>query len=72
MDIKQIERIATWVMVACALLGTLWYIAIELQTKEGEWSAVGWSIIAVVWFVVYRRLLHQWRTRNKNETDPQP
>ena len=68
MDIEKIEKIATSVMVGCALLGTLWYLILEWQSKE-ELSAIGWSVIAVVWFIVYRRLLHQWRTKRKDKRE---
>ncbi len=64
MNPQQIERIATIIMVVCALLGTIWYIILEWQATE-DVSAIGWSIVAVVWFVIYRRLLHQWRQRRK-------
>jgi len=65
MDIAKIEKILTWIMVGTAALGTIWYIYIDWQAK-GELSAVGWSLVAVVWFVIYRRLMYQWRTKQKN------
>ena len=64
LDVAKLERILTWIMIGCALAGTLLYIWIDWQNK-GAFSAVGWSIIAVVWFVIYRRLMHQRRTRKK-------
>lgn len=64
MDIAKIERILTWIMVCTAALGTIWYVYIDWQNK-GELSAVGWSLVAVVWFVIYRRLFHQWRAKRK-------
>ena len=66
MDVDKLEKILTWIMVGAAALGTLWYIYIDWQSK-GDISSVGWSIVAVVWFVIYRRLMHQWRTKRKNQ-----
>jgi hypothetical protein len=50
----------TITMVASAAAGTIWYVIIERQ-QSGSLSAVSWSILAAVWFVVLRRLLLLWR-----------
>lgn len=50
----------TITMVLTALAGTGWYIWLEFQTKGGM-ESIGWSIVAVVWFVVLRRIWHQFR-----------
>lgn len=55
------SNLEKWVMAAMILtaaLGTIWYIALELQTKN--MGAVGWSLVAVIWFVVLRRVVHLW------------
>lgn len=57
MDQKQLTFTLTWVMVATAAAGTAWYFWIEYSTF-GSLENVWWSVIAVVWFVVLRRVLH--------------
>lgn len=56
-------------MVVTAALGTLWYLYLELQNND--FSAVGWSVVAVVWFVVLRRLFHLWRAVQRRNNDEQ-
>lgn len=54
------DRLTIWIvalMIITAALGTGWYIWVELSTK-GSVSSIGWSIIAVVWFVIIRRLIY--------------
>jgi hypothetical protein len=60
------EKWLVVVMLSTAVLGTIWYIYLELQTQSI--STVGWSLIAVVWFVIIRRLFYLWRrsARGKN------
>lgn len=60
MEQDQLTFWLTVTMVATAALGTGWYVWVELQTK-GNVEEVGWSIVAVVWFVVLRRVWHQVR-----------
>ena len=50
----------TWIMVGTAALGTAYYFWIE-YTLNGSLEGVAWSIMAVVWFVVLRRLWHYYR-----------
>ncbi len=59
---SKFEAWALVVMVASAAAGTIWLIALDLQTR-GSIAAVGWPLIAVVWFIVLRRLVHFWRRR---------
>lgn len=63
---SQLEKWVAAVMVGAAVLGTVWYIALELQTKSA--GNIGWSLIAVIWFVVLRRLVHLW-ARGKRKGD---
>ena len=56
----KFERWTAVIMVLAAAAGTVWYIAVDWQVK-GSLSAVGWSLIAFVWFVVLRRLFFLWR-----------
>ncbi|MFT5194002.1 MAG: hypothetical protein ACI9EW_001952 [Cellvibrionaceae bacterium] len=60
MEQEQLTLLMTWAMVITAAAGSGWYIWVEYQIK-GNLESVGWSIVAVVWFVVLRRLWHQWR-----------
>jgi TRAP-type uncharacterized transport system fused permease subunit len=65
---SSVEKWMTAVMVITAALGTLWYLLIELQTKNMD--AVGWSVVAVIWFVVLRRVVHLWaRGRRGGENE---
>ncbi|MEM8857333.1 MAG: hypothetical protein AAGD96_03380 [Chloroflexota bacterium] len=60
MDQDQLRVTLTWIMVATAAAGTAWYFWIEYSTR-GNLENVWWSAIAVVWFVVLRRVAHFWR-----------
>ena len=71
MEQEQLTFWMTIIMVATAVLGTGWYIWIEFQTK-GNLEEVGWSIVAVVWFVVLRRVWHQVREKRQEEVDEPP
>lgn len=58
---SQAEKWVAAGMVLSAALGTLWYLYLELQTKDpASW---GWSLVAFIWFMVIRRLLHLRRGR---------
>lgn len=61
------EKWATAVMLMTAVVGTIWYLYLELQ-REGDVSLIGWSVIIFVWFVILRRLIHLWaRARRRNK-----
>ncbi|MCA9980111.1 MAG: hypothetical protein KDD89_04745 [Anaerolineales bacterium] len=57
----SLEKTLAVVMVLTAVLGTIWYLYLELQTND--LNAVGWSIVVMIWFVVLRRLFFLWRRR---------
>ena len=58
---SSLEKTLAVVMVLTAVLGTIWYLYLELQTND--LNAVGWSIVVMIWFVVLRRLFFLWRRR---------
>ncbi len=61
---SSLEKTFVAVMLTTAVLGTIWYIYLELQTQTV--GGVGWSLVVVVWFVILRRLFYLWR-RGKGE-----
>ena len=60
MDQEQLRFWMTWTMVGTAVAGTLWYLWIEYSIK-GNLEELAWSVLAVIWFVVLRRVWHQFR-----------
>ncbi|MEM7801282.1 MAG: hypothetical protein AAF633_18965 [Chloroflexota bacterium] len=62
---QRVTYLIAAAMILTAAAGTVWYILIELETK-GSVSAVGWSVIAVIWFVIVRRLIHLARNRDRS------
>ena len=61
---SSLEKTFVAVMLTTAVLGTIWYIILELQTQTV--SGVGWSLVVVIWFIILRRLFYLWR-RDKGE-----
>ncbi len=67
---SNLEKWLTAVMVFTAAAGTIWYMILELQTNDI--GAIGWSLIAVIWFVVIRRLVYlRGRNRQRNQDSEQ-
>ena len=62
----ETEKIIVGVMLTTAVLGTIWYLYLELKTNANDLSAVGWSIVVMVWFVVLRRVFYLWRRGNND------
>lgn len=67
MDPKRLENIIIGVMVGTAALGTIYFLILEFSMQEDP-SAIGWSLVAVVWFVVLRRVIY-WRAGRKRDVD---
>lgn len=65
---SNLEKWLTAVMVATAAAGTIWYMILELQTNDI--GAIGWSLVAFIWFVVIRRIVHlRGRNRQQGQDD---
>lgn len=60
MDQENLTFWVTWIMVGTAAAGTAYYFWIEYRLN-GNFEGMAWSVIAVVWFVVLRRVWHQYR-----------
>lgn len=65
---SNLEKWLTAVMVVTAAAGTVWYMILELQTNDI--GAIGWSLVAFIWFVVIRRIVHlRGRNRQQGQDD---